>query len=42
VAGTGIKPGGQQSYDEAVAAAAPVAFEKGHELMRRFLEKFDV
>jgi 2,3-bisphosphoglycerate-independent phosphoglycerate mutase len=36
-AGTGIRGAGQPSYDEAVAAAAGLAFEKGHELMRRFL-----
>jgi len=37
VAGTGIKPNGQASYDEAVAAASDLSFEKGHELMRWFL-----
>jgi 2,3-bisphosphoglycerate-independent phosphoglycerate mutase len=37
VAGTGVAPGGQSSYDEAVAAAAPLAFEKGHQLMKWFL-----
>jgi 2,3-bisphosphoglycerate-independent phosphoglycerate mutase len=37
LAGTGITPHGQASYDEAVAAASDLAFEKGHELMRRFL-----
>jgi 2,3-bisphosphoglycerate-independent phosphoglycerate mutase len=37
LAGTGISPRGQASYDEAVAAASDLAFEKGHELMRRFL-----
>jgi 2,3-bisphosphoglycerate-independent phosphoglycerate mutase len=37
VAGTGIAAGGQPSYDEAVAAASPRAFAKGHELMRWFL-----
>jgi 2,3-bisphosphoglycerate-independent phosphoglycerate mutase len=36
-AGTGIRGVGQPSYDEAVAAAADLAFERGHELMRRFL-----
>jgi 2,3-bisphosphoglycerate-independent phosphoglycerate mutase len=37
LAGTGIESRGQPSYDEAVAAASDLAFEKGHELMRRFL-----
>jgi 2,3-bisphosphoglycerate-independent phosphoglycerate mutase len=37
MAGSGITSEGQLSYDEAVAAASKVAFEKGHELMRRFL-----
>src|SRR5262249_57840249 len=37
IAGTGIISGGQESYDEAVAAASELAFEKGHELMRTFL-----
>ncbi|MGE3803806.1 MAG: cofactor-independent phosphoglycerate mutase [Gemmataceae bacterium] len=37
VAGTGIKPQGQSTYDEIVAAAAPTCFDKGHELMARFL-----
>ncbi len=37
VAGTGIAAKGQPSYDEAVAAASDLAFEKGHELMPRFL-----
>jgi 2,3-bisphosphoglycerate-independent phosphoglycerate mutase len=37
VAGTGISAAGQASYDEAVAAVSKVGFEKGHELMRRFL-----
>ena len=37
IAGSGITFGGQQSYDEAVAAAADLSFEKGHDLMRRFL-----
>jgi 2,3-bisphosphoglycerate-independent phosphoglycerate mutase len=37
IAGTGIGVKGQPSYDEAVAAAGDVAFEKGHELMRMFL-----
>jgi 2,3-bisphosphoglycerate-independent phosphoglycerate mutase len=37
MAGTGIVPRGQSSYDEVVAATSELAFEKGHELMRRFL-----
>ncbi|HEV3445345.1 MAG TPA: cofactor-independent phosphoglycerate mutase [Gemmataceae bacterium] len=37
MAGAGIQARGQQSYDEAVAAASDLAFDKGHELMRRFL-----
>jgi 2,3-bisphosphoglycerate-independent phosphoglycerate mutase len=37
LAGTGIESRGQLSYDEAMAAASDLAFEKGHELMRRFL-----
>jgi 2,3-bisphosphoglycerate-independent phosphoglycerate mutase len=37
MAGTGITPKGQASYDEIVAEKSDVAFEKGHELMRRFL-----
>jgi 2,3-bisphosphoglycerate-independent phosphoglycerate mutase len=37
LAGTGIAPKGQSSYDEATAAASDLAFEKGHDLMRRFL-----
>jgi 2,3-bisphosphoglycerate-independent phosphoglycerate mutase len=37
IAGTGIAAKGQQSYDEAVAAASDLALDKGHELMRRFL-----
>ena len=35
--GTGIASRGQAAYDEAVAAAAEVSFERGHELMRLFL-----
>src|SRR5205085_12434241 len=38
MAGTSIAPHGQSSYDEAVADKSDSAFEKGHELMRRFLE----
>lgn len=37
MAGTGLQPLGQSTYDEAVAAASPVAFERGHELIPRFL-----
>ncbi len=36
-AGTGIGTRGQASYDEAVAAASDLAFERGHELMPQFL-----
>lgn len=38
MAGTGVAPRGQSSYDEVVAAASEVAFARGHELMKRFLE----
>jgi len=38
IAGTGIAPGGQRSYDEAVAEASDVSFARGHELMARFLK----
>jgi 2,3-bisphosphoglycerate-independent phosphoglycerate mutase len=38
LAGSGIAAHGQASYDEEVAAASELAFERGHELMRRFLE----
>jgi 2,3-bisphosphoglycerate-independent phosphoglycerate mutase len=37
MAGTGIVSQAQPAYDEEVAAASPLAFEKGHELMARFL-----
>ncbi|MCS6851202.1 MAG: cofactor-independent phosphoglycerate mutase [Gemmataceae bacterium] len=37
VAGTGIASRGQASYDEEVAAASTLVFERGHELMRQFL-----
>jgi 2,3-bisphosphoglycerate-independent phosphoglycerate mutase len=37
LAGTGIATGGQASYDEPAAAASGLAFERGHELMPRFL-----
>ena len=39
VCGTGVPPRGQKSYDEVVAAAGELAFERGHELMRWFLGK---
>src|SRR5262249_46751541 len=37
MAGTSIQSKNQPSYDEAVAAASDLAFEKGHQLMSRFL-----
>lgn len=37
VAGTGVNPGSQDSYDEAVAAAASLEFVQGHQLMKWFL-----
>jgi 2,3-bisphosphoglycerate-independent phosphoglycerate mutase len=37
LAGTGITPKGHSSYDEIIAAASDVAFERGFELMQRFL-----
>jgi 2,3-bisphosphoglycerate-independent phosphoglycerate mutase len=37
LAGTGIAAGGATSYDEKTAAQSPLAFERGHELMRTFL-----
>src|SRR5262249_10020426 len=37
VAGTAVVPQGQTAYDEEVAAVSPLAFDKGHELMRWFL-----
>jgi 2,3-bisphosphoglycerate-independent phosphoglycerate mutase len=37
MAGTGIEPHGQASYDEVTAESSGVAFERGHELMRAFL-----
>jgi len=37
IAGTGITTRNQPSYDEVVAEKSDLAFEKGHELMRRFL-----
>src|SRR5437667_6740889 len=37
LAGTGIASKGQPAYDEAIAAASDVAYDKGHELMPRLL-----
>jgi 2,3-bisphosphoglycerate-independent phosphoglycerate mutase len=37
LAGTGMAAHGQPSYDEAVAETSDWAFDKGHELMPRFL-----
>ncbi len=37
VAGTGIEPGGQKSYDEVVAAESSLEFDPGWKLMRWFL-----
>jgi 2,3-bisphosphoglycerate-independent phosphoglycerate mutase len=37
MAGSGITAQGQRTYDEIVAANSAAAFEKGHDLMRRFL-----
>jgi 2,3-bisphosphoglycerate-independent phosphoglycerate mutase len=37
MAGTGIAPAGQATYDEPSAAATGFALERGHELMPRFL-----
>jgi 2,3-bisphosphoglycerate-independent phosphoglycerate mutase len=37
LAGTGIVPRGQRSYDEVVAEASQLAFDKGHEVMRHLL-----
>jgi 2,3-bisphosphoglycerate-independent phosphoglycerate mutase len=37
IAGTGVSSLGQSSYDEQTAGASPVAFAKGHELMKHFL-----
>lgn len=39
VAGDGITPHGQPSYDEVVAEAATLTFPKGHDLMKWFLAK---
>jgi 2,3-bisphosphoglycerate-independent phosphoglycerate mutase len=35
--GSGVSSKGQASYDEAVAEKSDLVFEKGHDLMRRFL-----
>lgn len=37
LAGAGIRPKGQITYDEVVADQSDLAFEKGHELMKRVL-----
>ena len=37
LAGSGIAAKGQPSYDEVVADTSDLAFERGHELMKRFL-----
>jgi 2,3-bisphosphoglycerate-independent phosphoglycerate mutase len=37
VAGTGIAASGQPSYDEAIAAASDLSFDRGHDLMNLFL-----
>ena len=37
LAGTGIRPLGQATYDEVVAARSEVSFERGHELMAMLL-----
>ncbi len=36
-AGSGVSSVGQPSYDEAIAEKSDLVFEKGHELMQRFL-----
>jgi 2,3-bisphosphoglycerate-independent phosphoglycerate mutase len=38
LAGAGIQAAGQSTYDENTAANSDLVFEKGHELMRRFLK----
>jgi 2,3-bisphosphoglycerate-independent phosphoglycerate mutase len=38
VAGAGVEARGQAGYDEVVAAASDLVFERGHQLMRWFLE----
>jgi 2,3-bisphosphoglycerate-independent phosphoglycerate mutase len=37
MAGTGIAAGGKAAYDESAASGGSLVFEKGHELMKRFL-----
>jgi 2,3-bisphosphoglycerate-independent phosphoglycerate mutase len=37
-AGTGVASRGQASYDELIADKSDLVFEKGHDLMRRFLQ----
>jgi 2,3-bisphosphoglycerate-independent phosphoglycerate mutase len=37
IAGSGIVAKGQASYDETVAAASAIAFDRGHEMMQLFL-----
>ncbi len=37
IAGTGIQPGGSQTYDEPTAARSPLAFDEGWKLMGYFL-----
>jgi 2,3-bisphosphoglycerate-independent phosphoglycerate mutase len=39
MAGTSIRAEGPPSYDEVVADASSLVFERGHELMRRFLRE---
>ena len=39
VAGTGVNPAGQQSYDEPTAAASGLAFDPGHGLITWFLAR---
>ncbi|MBI5758940.1 MAG: phosphoglycerate mutase [Planctomycetales bacterium] len=38
ICGTGISPGGSQTYDETTAAQSSLCFPKGHELMRFFVK----
>jgi 2,3-bisphosphoglycerate-independent phosphoglycerate mutase len=37
IAGTGVSPMGQSSYDEKTAEASQLVFARGHELMKHFL-----
>jgi 2,3-bisphosphoglycerate-independent phosphoglycerate mutase len=41
IAGTGIQPNGQRTYDEAAAATSGLSFARGHELMRKFLARVE-